>query len=85
MLMSMQTQFKRHQLVRLLRDADAEYVEYHDDGEDAEKIPITKGMLGRINILLPNGRYHVAILDAKGKTLAYAPFDEEELEAADGE
>lgn len=80
----MQTKFKRHQLVVLLRDADAEYVEYHNEDEpDFQEIPIQKGMKGRINILLPNGRYHVEIFDPHDskKTLAYAPFDEEDLEA----
>ena len=82
----MQTKFKRHQLVKLLRDADPDYVEYHNEDEpDFQEIPITKGMRGRINILLPNGQYHVEILDDKGNTLAYAPFDEEELEAVDDE
>ncbi len=78
----MQTKFKRHQSVRLLRDANPEYVEYHNEDEpDFKEIPIRKGMHGRINILLSNGQYHVEILDDKGKTLAYAPFGEEDLEA----
>ncbi|HLC31216.1 MAG TPA: hypothetical protein VJK51_00975 [Candidatus Nanoarchaeia archaeon] len=81
----MNTQFKRHQAVILLHDADPEYVEYHLEGEDENtpKIPIKKGMKGRINILLSNGRYHVEILNDQGKTLAYAPFNEEDLQADD--
>jgi hypothetical protein len=71
----MQTKFKRHQKVKLLADADPEYVEYYE-----KEAPVKRGMLGRINILLPNGKYHVEILDKKGGVLAYAPFAEEELE-----
>ena len=78
----MQTQFKRHQTVHLLRDADPNYVEYHNEDEsDFKETPIVKGMHGKINMLLSNGQYHVEILDDKGKTLAYAPFGEEDLEA----
>ena len=40
-------------------------------------------MKGRINIILPNGQYHVEILDKKGNTLAYVAVDEESLEAVD--
>ena len=77
----MQTKFKRHQAVLLLQDADPEYVEYHNESEsDFEEISIKKGMKGKINILLPNGKYHVEILDKNGKIIAYAPFNEEDLE-----
>jgi len=77
----MQTRFKRNQSVRLLVDADPAYVEYHDEDEpDFQEMPIVKGMKGRINILLPNGQYHVEIFDKSGKTIAYAPFGEDELE-----
>lgn len=75
----MQTRFKRHTIVKLLRAPDSEYVEY----ETEEPVPIIKGMKGKINILLPNGQYHVAILDKKGDVIAYAPFNEEDLEAAE--
>jgi len=75
----MQTKFKRHQKVRILVTPNPEYIEYHD--EDEENQPrIEKGMLGKINILLPNGQYHVAILDKKDNVIAYAPFAEEDLE-----
>lgn len=81
----MQTKFKRHQKVRLLVSPDSEYVEYHtenpENDESENPIPITKGMTGEINILLSNGKYHVEIFDENGKTLAYAPLAEEELEA----
>ena len=84
----MQTKFKRHQLVKILRSPDPEYVEYNNEGDpDFKEIPVKTGMLGRINILLPNLQYHVAILYPKGrieeKILAYAPFSEDELEAID--
>ena len=81
----MQTKFKRHQKVRLLRDPNPEYVEYHEDFEseesdDKNEIAIKKGMSGEINILLPNGQYHVEIKDKKGNVLAYCPMNEEDLE-----
>ena len=73
----MQTRFKRHQKVRLLIDPDPEYVEYYGD----ETLPIKKGMVGKINILLPNGKYHVEIIDDAGEIIAYIPVGEEHLEA----
>jgi len=78
----MHTRFKRHQLVRLLRDADPEYVEYAEESENPKQVPIKAGMLGKINIALPNGKYHVEILSPKDKSkiIAYAPFEEESLE-----
>ena len=73
----MQTKFKRHQKVKLLADANPEYIEYYSEKE----IPIKKGMTGKINILLPNGQYHVEIIDPKTKeTIAYVPMSEESLE-----
>ncbi|MDP1696051.1 MAG: hypothetical protein Q8L29_04000 [archaeon] len=69
--------FKRHQKVKILVIPNEEYVEYYTD----TPIKITKGMSGKINLLLPNGQYHVEILDDKEETLAYAPFNEEDLEA----
>ena len=61
----------------LLVDPDQEYVEY--DPSLKKEVPIKKGMEGEINIILPNGKYHVKIMDKKGNTIAYAPFDEEQL------
>lgn len=82
----MQTKFKRHQKVVLLTDPDPEYIEYHDEGDpDFEEIPIKKGMQGKINILLSNGRYHVEILDKKGEILAYVPMSEEDLRAIESD
>lgn len=72
----MQTKFKRHQPVKLLVDPNPEYIEYYQDA-----VPIKKGMKGKINILLPNGQYHVEILDAKGEVLAYVVASEDDLEA----
>ena len=78
----MQTKFKRHEKVRLLADPDSEYVEYSEEYD--EKQPrIKKGMSGKINILLPNGQYHVEILDEKGEVIAYVPMSEEFLERAE--
>ncbi|MBU0760740.1 MAG: hypothetical protein KJ600_00675 [Nanoarchaeota archaeon] len=76
----MQTKFKRHEKVRLLAAPDIDYIEY-DPAFDEEKPPITKGMVGKINVLLPNGEYHVEIVEEKtGKTIAYVPMNEESLE-----
>ena len=77
----MQTKFKRHQPIRLLHDPNPEYIEYHNEGEEEIKeIPIKKGMQGKINIILPNGQYHVEIDDTKGKIVAYVVCNEEDLE-----
>lgn len=73
----MQTKFKRHQSVRLLIDPDLEYIEYSLDHQE----PIKKGAHGKINIILPNGQYHVEILNDKEETIAYVPMSEEYLEA----
>ena len=73
----MQTRFKRHQKVRLLIDPDPEYIEYYGD----ESIPIKKGMIGKINILLPNGKYHIEVIDEAEEAIAYIPMAEENLEA----
>ena len=83
----MQTKFKRQQLVRILIDPDPEYVEYHNPEDESElkKMPIEKGMLGKINILLPNGQYHVAIFNPKDKEkeeiIAYCELSEDDIEA----
>jgi hypothetical protein len=76
----MHNKFKRHQKVILLVNPSQEYVEYEPEGSE---VPIQKGALGEINMILPNGKYHVKIIDKKGKTLAYIPLDEEELGSAD--
>ena len=76
----MQTKFKRHQKVRLLADPDSEYIEYSEK-YDEEKPRIMKGMTGKVNIILPNGQYHVEILDEKGDVMAYIPMSEEYLES----
>jgi hypothetical protein len=83
----MNTKFKRHQSVKILAVPDKEFIEYHnlEDEELAiENHPdIKAGMTGKINMVLPNGRYHVELQDKKGNIIAYAPFSEEELETAD--
>lgn len=78
----MNTKFRRHQKVELLRDANPDLVEYHDE-LGTKSVPIKKGMTGKINIILPNGKYHVEILNDKGEVIAYAPFSEDELIAID--
>jgi hypothetical protein len=85
----MQTKFKRHDKVKILILPDEEYIEYHDESSDSQiqgdenPSKVQVGMYGRINILLPNGQYHVEILDSEGKTIAYAPMPEEALEKID--
>ena len=75
----MQTKFKRHQEVKLLRNPDVEYIEYSPEYSESQP-QIKKGMKGKINILLPNRQYHVEILDENGETLAYVPVSEEDLQ-----
>ena len=75
----MQQKFKRHQKVRILIVPNEEYVEYYAD----PPVPIKKGMKGKINLFLPNGQYHVEILDEEGNVIAYAPFGEEDLASID--
>ena len=77
----MQTKFKRHDSIILLKDPDPEYVEYHnEDDPNFKETPIKKGMKGKVNMMLSNGRYHLQILDKKGDILAYVPVDEEDIE-----
>lgn len=76
----MQTKLKRHQKVRLLKDPDPEYVEYHTELSKSQQVPIRKGMIGEVNIILPNGEYHIRILDEDGNEFAYVPMAEEDLE-----
>ena len=79
----MNNKFKRHQKVRLLRAPDPEYVEYHEELEEVEEKPIIeKGMLGKVNLVLQNGQYHVEIMDREGRILAYCSVSEDDLEAA---
>lgn len=73
----MNTKFKRHQPVKLLATPNEDDVEPYAD----PPVPITKGMKGTINILLPNGRYHVRISDDDGNEIAYVAMDEEQLQA----
>lgn len=72
----MHFKFKKHDKVVLLVEPDAEYIEYEPDFEGAS---IKKGMIGEVNIILPNGKYHIRVLDGKGNTIAYVPLDEEEI------
>lgn len=72
----MHTQFKRHQKVKLLSAPKEDDIEPY-----AENVAIKAGAIGFINILLPNGRYHVRIEDTDGNELAYVAMDEEQLKA----
>ncbi len=71
----MQTKFRRHQKVKLLSPALSEDTEFYSD----EEVQIKAGQTGEINVILPNGRYHVKISDKKGNTIAYVVMDEENL------
>ncbi|MBM3230393.1 hypothetical protein FJZ22_01925 [Candidatus Pacearchaeota archaeon] len=73
----MQTKFKRHQAVKIIRLPDPDRIEWYADEQ-----PLQKGMKGTINILLPNGQYHVLLNDKAGNVLCYAPFNEEDIELA---
>lgn len=77
----MNTLFKKHQKVKLLRDPNPEYIEYHTELTGSEEVPIKKGMIGIINLILPNGDYHIKILDKNGEELAYVTADEQSLKA----
>ena len=79
----METKFKRHQKVRLLLDPDPEYIEYHTERTEKENKPIKKGMTGEVNLILPNGQYHVKIKDETGEEFAYVMVSEEFLEAVE--
>lgn len=76
----MQTKFKRHERIILAVDPNPEYVEYESDFIESSP-PITKGMHGRINVILPNGQYHVAVLNSQGEVIAYVLLDEEFLQS----
>lgn len=73
----MQTKFKRHQQVRILADPLEDDVEPYAD----PPVKITSGMKGKINVILPNGQYHVEIIDDNDETIAYIALDEDQLEA----
>ncbi len=77
----MQTKFKKHQKVKLIADPNPDYIEYHTENTEDKEIPIKKGMVGKINLILPNGDYHVQIFDDEGRELAYVKADEDILEA----
>jgi len=74
----MNTKFKRHQKVKLL------FVPLEKDIEPyQEEMPeIKKGMIGEVNVILPNGQYHILIRDKNGEKMAYVVMDEESLEEA---
>lgn len=76
----MNNKFRRHQKIRLLHAPNAEYIESYTD----KKIDIKAGMIGKINLLLPNGQYHVEIIQ-DGETVAYVMADEDQLELVDDE
>ena len=76
----MPNKFKKHQKIVLLANPSQEYIEYEPGFESS---PIQKGALGEINMILPNGKYHVKIIDKKGNAIAYVPLDEEEMGSAE--
>jgi|GEM_PF-1367476 len=76
----MNLKFKRHQKVKLLTSPLA------DDIEPYAEPPreIKAGMTGKINLILPNGQYHIEIIE-NGETLAYVVMGEDQLELIDAE
>jgi len=71
-------------MVKIKRVPNLDQVEYNfEDNEEADKVTIKAGMNGKVNVILPNGQYHVEILDSKGNIIAYAPFSEDDLESAE--
>lgn len=74
----MQTRFKRHQKVKLLREPQDKDIEPYTDDNNIT----LKGMIGEVNVILPNGQYHVLVRDKKGEKIAYVVMDEESLEEA---
>jgi hypothetical protein len=73
----MQASFKRHQKVKLLSDPLENDIEPYAD----PPVKIKAGTIGKVNIMLPNGRYHIKIEDKDGDEIAYVAMDEEQLEA----
>ena len=73
----MNTKFKRHQKVKLLFVPLEKDIEPYID----ENPEITKGMIGEVNVILPNGQYHILIRNEKEEKIAYVVMDEESLEA----
>lgn len=69
--------FKRHDKVKLLSAPDPEYTEYYSE----EEKPILAGALGTVNVILPNGKYHIRIEDENQEESAYVVMDEESLQA----
>jgi hypothetical protein len=76
----MQSKYKKHQKVLILHDPDPEYIEYNlEENEEFAGLPVKKGMSGKINLILPNGKYHIGILNKEGKVFAYVPMDEDSI------
>ena len=73
----MQNKFKRHQQVIMLRIPGEDFIEHWTD----PPAPLKPGMKGKVNVILPNGMYHVEIHDDKGEVIAYVAVDEDGLEA----
>ena len=73
----MKFKFKKNDIVRIKILPDNEYLEYSPDFEDFK---LKKGMKGKINVILPNGKYHIEIMNDKDEIVAYAPFDESQIE-----
>jgi len=74
----MNTKYKRHEKVKLLIDPLEEDLEYYTNPPEK----IKAGMFGKINVILPNGKYHVEVIENK-KTIAYAVMDEDQIELID--
>jgi heat shock protein HspQ len=55
---------------------------FKDDIEayEVENPIIKKGAIGEVNMILPNGRYHLLMKNKEGEKIAYVVADEEVLE-----
>ena len=71
---------KRHDKVRLKNIPDYDYIEYFNKDQEDLTPEIKRGMEGQINVILPNGKFHVEIKNDRGETVAYVVAGEEELE-----
>ncbi len=73
----MQHKFKRHQPVKLLRVPADDFIEPWAD----PPIKLEPGTKGKVNVILPNGMYHVELHNESGEVIAYVAVDEDSLEA----
>lgn len=78
----MNHKFKKHDRVKLKISPLVDDIEYTSEvlAEDEEPA-VLAGMEGEINLILPNGSYHVRVFDENGRAIAYVMLDEDSLES----